>query len=255
MFLDDGYMRKLQALPEPLRSQMLLGQFDFTPEDNPMQVIPTEWVDAAQARWEPVNGEMPPMDSMGVDIARGGKDFTEIARRHGSWFDRPISHPGSDTPDGVTAATFVMHARRDDCPVHIDAIGVGTSPTDTLTGWGVYVIPVIANKSSPGTDRSGLLTFTNIRSWMWWKMREALDPANGKNLALPPDKDLKEDLCSPRYYQRGSKIYVQSRDEIIKTLKRSPDRGTAYVQALIDTPRRRQKKKAIVETETYWELA
>jgi hypothetical protein len=256
VFLDERYMRKLQALPEPLRSQMLLGDFRYTLEDDPMQVIPTEWVEAAMARWHQWDGPKPPMDSLGVDVARGGKDYTELARRHGWWFDKPLSHPGSDTPDGYSTAGLAMNAVRDDAPIHIDAIGVGTSPTDILNSWNAHVFPVIANKATPATDKSTLLSFVNIRSWMWWMMRETLDPSNGHDVALPPDKQLKEDLTAPRYIQRGSKIYVQSKDEIFKKLKRSPDRGTAYVQANINTPKRRRRQlRKQAEEQTYWELA
>jgi hypothetical protein len=39
--LNSGYLAQLQALPEPLRSQMLKGDFKAGIEDNPYQVIPT----------------------------------------------------------------------------------------------------------------------------------------------------------------------------------------------------------------------
>jgi hypothetical protein len=45
-----GYMATLQALPEPLRSQMLKGDFAAGVKDDPWQVIPTNWVEAAMAR-------------------------------------------------------------------------------------------------------------------------------------------------------------------------------------------------------------
>jgi hypothetical protein len=40
-----GYMAQLQALPEPLRSQMLNGDFHAGMEDDPWQVIPTAWIE------------------------------------------------------------------------------------------------------------------------------------------------------------------------------------------------------------------
>jgi hypothetical protein len=42
-----GYMTQLQSLPEPLRSQMLYGDFKAGVQDDPWQVIPTAWVEAA----------------------------------------------------------------------------------------------------------------------------------------------------------------------------------------------------------------
>ena len=46
-----GYKSTLQSLPEPLRSQMLRGDFNAGAADPAWQLIPTEWVKAAQARW------------------------------------------------------------------------------------------------------------------------------------------------------------------------------------------------------------
>ena len=48
-----AYKATLQALPEPLRSQMLMGDFTTGREDDAWQVIPTHWVEEAQERWTP----------------------------------------------------------------------------------------------------------------------------------------------------------------------------------------------------------
>jgi hypothetical protein len=39
-YMATGYMAQLQNLPEPLRSQMMLGDFDVGIEDDARQVIP-----------------------------------------------------------------------------------------------------------------------------------------------------------------------------------------------------------------------
>ncbi len=51
--LESGYLSVLQALPEPLRSRMLGGNFGAQEDDDEWQVIPTAWIIAAQARWAP----------------------------------------------------------------------------------------------------------------------------------------------------------------------------------------------------------
>ncbi|WP_420997608.1 terminase [Cupriavidus sp. 30B13] len=232
-----GYMATLQALPEPLRSQMLYGDFHAGMEDDAMQVIPTAWVEAAMARWK--RREVKPrMDSMGVDVARGGKDNTIISRRHGMWFDELLAYPGTQTPDGPTVAGLVIAARRDNAPIHIDVIGVGASPYDFLQQAGQTTIGVNVAEGSTATDKSGRLTFPNLRSQYWWQIREALDPAANNGIALPPDQRLLADLCAPRWRLQGKAICVESRDEIIKRIQRSPDYASALILALIDTPRR-----------------
>lgn len=237
-----NYMATLQAMPEPLRSQMLYGDFKTGMQDDPWQVIPTEWVDAAMARWKPMASK-PLMDSLGVDVARGGADNTIIARRHGAWFDEPLAYAGKQTPDGPSVAAMTMLARRDNAPVHVDVIGVGASPYDFLKTNGIQVLGVNVAEKSGGIDRAGVLRFFNMRSELWWRFREALDPTYNRGIALPPDQQLRADLCAPKWSPQGAVVKVESREEIIKRLGRSPDWASAYVLALLDTPRIKDAEK------------
>ena len=232
-----GYTATLDALPEPLRSQMRYGDFAAGIEDDPWQVIPTAWVEAAQARWlRP--GTLPPMDSVGVDVARGGRDSTVIARRHGWWFDTLVRLPGSQTPDGAAVAGQVVALQRDRAVVHIDVIGVGASPFDILRDAGVQVVGVNVAEAAVSMDSSGRLRFANLRSELWWRMREALDPKANNGIALPPDPMLLADLCAPTWRLKGQTLQVASREEIYERIGRSPDSASALILACIETPKR-----------------
>lgn len=233
-----SYVSVLQGLPEPLRSQMLNGDFGAGVKDDAMQVIPTAWVEAAQARWKRPD-QLAPMDSLGIDVARGGDDNTIIARRHGMWFDEALVYPGKETPDGPTVAGLTIAAKRDDAPMHIDVIGVGASPYDFLNTNGQQVSGVNVSEKSLATDKSGRLRFFNQRSELWWMMREALDPANNTGIALPPDRQLLLDLCAPTWTVSGFTVKVEGREDIYKRIGRSPDWASAYCLALIETPKRR----------------
>ena len=68
-------------------------------------------------------------------------------------------------------------------------------------------------------------------------MREALDPDANNGIALPPDKRLLADLCAPCWRMQGVEVYVESREDIVKKLGRSPDYASAYCLALLDTPK------------------
>lgn len=244
--MNTGYVSTLQGLPEPLRSQMLKGDFNAGITDDEWQVIPTAWVEAAQARWRErhVKGEML---TQGVDVARGGKDKTVISNKHapipgtaeGLWFDRLIAIPGTQTPDGPTVAGYVVASNRDAAPIMIDVIGVGASPYDTLKQTSFQTHGVNVSEKSLGRDRSGRLGFFNLRSELVWRMREMLDPANGNAIALPPDPELLADLCAFKWTPRGAVIYVLSREEIIELIGRSPDRASAVILAAIDMPKMR----------------
>lgn len=231
-----GYMAQLQSLPEPLRSQMLNGDFAAGMEDDPWQVIPTAWVELAMARWTPKSPKGR-MSSMGVDVARGGKDNTVISRRHDMWFDELLAYPGKETPSGQAAAAMVISQWRDRAPIHIDVIGVGASPYDFLREMAPQVLGVNVAEKALSHDKSGRLSFSNQRSELWWKLRELLDPENDSGIALPPDSRLLSDLCAPLWRLQGSIIQVESREQIIERIGRSPDYASALMLAAIDTPR------------------
>ena len=231
-----NYMTTLQAMPEPLRSQMLYGDFDAGMEDSEFQVIPTEWVDAAMARWRDLSPK-PTMDAMGVDVARGGKDSTVIARRHGQWYDKLVKKPGKETPDGPTCAGVALAHLRDNAVIHVDVIGVGSSAFDSLTTLGQDAVGVNVAEKSTARDKSGRMSFFNLRSQLVWQFREALDPAANTGIALPDDPELKADLCAFTWKLKGSAIYVCSREEVIDKIGRSPDNASAVFLASMDTPK------------------
>lgn len=235
-YRDSGYVRQLQALPEPLRSQMLHGNFAAGRADDEWQVIPSAWVKAAMDRWEE-RGDLPPVSSVGVDPSRGG-DETTIAARRGWRFDelQVVKPDTSGVVTGPAAALRAMEVAGEEAPVHVDVIGIGTSVVDSLDGYiGRRVVAVNGSAESDAKDLSGNLSFANKRAECWWKMREALSPERAPRVALPPDARLKADLCAPRYRLTARGILIEDKTEVKKRLGRSPDRGDAVVLAAIRT--------------------
>lgn len=232
--LATDYESVVQGMPEPLRSQMLYGDFTAGHDDNPWQIIPTAWVRAAQARWQPGGNIGQHRDSIGVDVARGGKDKTVLARRFGTWFAPLEKHPGASTPDGPGVARLVAAALIDGGTANVDVIGVGSSVYDHLCELGVSVSPINFAEATTDRDRAGVLRFANVRAYAYWSLREALDPVKGDNLALPPDSELLADLCAPRWSMRLSGVLVESKEDIIKRIGRSPDCGDAVALAALN---------------------
>ena len=233
-----GYMSTLQSLPEPLRSQMLYGDFLAGVEDDAWQVIPTDWVTAAMDRWTP-DGVTAAMDAMGVDVSRGGRDESILSPRHGNWFDKLTCIPGNEVPDGPSLVGRIVGIRRNGCPVQVDAIGVGTSVVDTLRENDIQCEALTGSEKATGKDRTGTFKFRNKRSQWHWEMREVLDPASGNNICLPPDNQLKSDLCAATFeILEGNVLAVEGKKHIFKRLQRSTDRGDAVVYANIHTPKR-----------------
>lgn len=238
-----GYLTVLQSMPEPLRSQMLFGDFEAGMEDSIWQVIPTAWVEAAMLRWTD-RSPKGAMDSMGVDVARGGRDNTVLAPRHGNWYDKLTALSGKSTPNGQHVVGQIVARLRDNAPVHVDVIGVGSSPFDILTMAKYQTVGVNVGEKSNWHGKSGKLQFYNLRSELWWRMREALDPTNDAGTMLPPDQELLADLCAPEWEMKGKNIYVESREEIHDRIGRSPDRASAVLLAQLTTPKMAELKKA-----------
>jgi hypothetical protein len=237
-YVASGYIATLQAMPEPLRSQMLYGDFLAGQEDDAWQVIPTEWVKAAQARWETTLKPQTLMTAIGVDVARGGRDKTILSPLYGVYYDHQVEFPGHATPTGNIVADQVMATMDRTAIVNIDVVGVGSSPYDFLKLAKVNVNPIQSAAGSEEFSGNGLLGFVNKRAELWWKFREALDPVSGKNICLPPCEKILTDLCTPLWKAvRGAdytKIQVEGKEDIIDRLGHSPDHGDSIVYAFDD---------------------
>ncbi len=233
-YMASGYKATLQAMPEPLRSQLLYGDFSVSVEENPFQLIPTQWLELAIRRYECGTKSDEPVSCIGVDVARGGRDRTVITLRHANWFAPQRIYPGSSTPDGETVAQLVLAARGASvCQVNVDVIGVGASVFDALRRHiGEKVTALNAAQGSDARDKTGTLGFINRRAEWWWSLREALDPSMGDELALPPDRELLSDLAAPRYRITARGVLIESKDDIIRRIHRSPDKGDSLVYAL-----------------------
>lgn len=253
-YMASGYVKQLQNLPEPLRSQMLHGDFMAGVEDDEWQVIPTAWVEAAQGRWverkEKADFVKGPMDALGVDAARGGnmggtagftgKDKMVLSPRHGTFFDTQVAIPGIDVNSGALAAGQVMINRRDSAPVQLDVAAIGASVLDFLVENKIHVVALNGAAKSFGIDRRNELRFANKRAELHWRMREALDPMlpDDQALALPPDPELLADLTAPRWTLKSNGIQIEAKAEIKKRIGRSPDKGEACIYGNVNTPKR-----------------
>jgi hypothetical protein len=226
--------------PEYIRR--VLGRFAMA--DSPDGVIPRRWVQLAQMRYSVMMAEieqrrraMPPLAGRAVDV--GGEnptgDATVIAERRGNIIMPLDVRHGMDT----MALASLLHASNmtERGWIRVDAIGIGAGVVARLRQLGVSADAWQAGGGPPpNTDTSKLLEFANLRAWAWWHMRELLDPLTGAGLALPPDKDMEDELCAPSWHSNASdRIVVEDKKQIRKRLGRSPDRADAVVMAFAGT--------------------
>lgn len=233
-----GYRTTLQNVPEPLRSQLLYGDFEIGLTDDEWQTIPTGVVKAAQDRWHKDGGKGHPLAAIGCDVAQGGSDQTALARRYGTWYAEIEVHPGVSVPDANVNASHVLKALTDGGTAYIDADGIGASTyflVKALMGTAgssrVQAYLGSDRKSVDGeTDASGVLGFYNKRAMAWWRFREKL-MAKGSTIALPPERRILAELCAPRYRIVGGQIKLEDKKDVKKRVGFSPDYADAIVMA------------------------
>ncbi len=238
-----GYDARLDNLPEPLRSAVRDGNWMISHTDDRWQVIPTNWVMAAQARWTREPPKHAPMCCIGVDVAQGGAHKTVLAPRYDSWFAELISVPGHETPFGSDVAGLVIKHRRNKAVVVIDmGGGYGGAALEHLRGQfeddGRIIRGFKGSEAATQRTRDRQMGFKNKRAQACWQFREALDPdqEGGSPIALPPDPELLDDLVSSRYHTESGLIQLRPKDEAVTLLGRSPDKGDAVIMALFEGP-------------------
>lgn len=234
--INTDYAATLDSLPEPLRSALRDGNFMLSRADSDNQLIPTRWIQAAQARWVAAYKQGKQMTALGVDVADGGGDDNVAAPWYDYFLDELKVVNGKDAPESSDVASFVVKHRRNGCPVGMDmGGGYGGAPKLILNDSGIDVTPFKGALGTEKLDRSGQLGFTNLISYAYWLFREALDPDQdgGSKVMLPMDQGLLSDLSAPTYetvhYKGKLCVRKESKDSIKKRIGRSPDRGDAVV--------------------------
>jgi hypothetical protein len=231
---DTGYASVIEAMPEPLRTMMREGRFDVATQDAAFQVIPTQWILQAQARWTPRPPDRLGMTVISHDVALGGGDANTYARRHGHWYDEIVSDKMKGAIDPIDLAARTVALMRDGCDVVIDMGGGYGSGVYSHLKHNVAGIRLHGHNGSDGSGkrtRDGKLKFANKRSEVHWRFREALEPNLGEPVALPPDAELLADLAAPTWKLTPRGILIEPKEDIKKRLGRSPDKGDAVVNA------------------------
>jgi phage terminase large subunit len=127
--------------------------------------------------------------------------------------------------------------------VGIDGVGVGAGAVNALhDDCNCRVISLIGSESALKNDSEE--DFNNLRSQMWWQLRE--DLRNGEFI-MPYDDELVADLITPKWFVKNGKICVESKEDFKKRLGRSPNKGDSVVY--VNWVRKPRYKVAVVESD------
>ncbi len=202
----------------------VMGEFGIESEDT---LIPVVWVELANERWEKLHGKGKGPLRLGVDVAGMGVDLGVHAFRRGDVIEQFKVYPKQDLMVTVGKVKNELKSKEDEAEV--DAIGEGAGVYSRLFELGVNVQSVKGSRSTKGlSDLTGMRFFVNMRAYLYWALRDALDPDLDGQLALPPLDELTQDITSVHFFVKSNgKIIMEPKDNIKKVIGRSPDYGDA----------------------------
>lgn len=203
----------------------VLGEFGRESEDS---LIPYIWVEMANERWQKVAGVGNGSLKLGVDVAGMGVDKGVHAFRRGDVIEKFKVYSQEDHMAIVGYIKNELTKGTDD-EAEVDAIGEGAGVYSRLVEQGVNAKSVKGSRAAEGlTDLTGQRTFVNMRAYLYWAIRDALDPNLGGTLALPPIDELAQDLTAIHWTPKSNgKIIMEPKDNIKIAIGRSPDYGDA----------------------------
>ena len=165
--------------------------------------------------------------SVGVDVARYGDDKTVITPRHGGIVEQQIVN-GKESTDTTTGRVKLLAAPRF---IGVDEDGIGGAVVDQLLADKIDNVAGILNGSSAKADDSGL-KFVNLRSQLWWHLA---DMFKKHEIYIPPNMtELAAELSAVRYKITRQGIAVETKEELKKRLRKSPDRADSLMYAFAD---------------------
>lgn len=224
--------------PNDLFRVKVLGMFPRVSSDT---LIPYEWVTLANQRWselvETKGEDFIPNDeplSLGVDVAGMGRDSSCFVSRYGAFVRKIDLYQSAGKADHMQVAGMVVNEMHKNIAkgarCMIDTIGEGAGVFSRLQELGINGI--ISCKFSEGTkdlsDMTGQYVFANMRAYLYWCIRDWLDPKNGFNAKLPPNDTLLEELTDIHWkFLSSGSIIIEPKDDIKERIGRSPDMADA----------------------------
>lgn len=248
--LDDFEFEGKWYRPEDLFRKKVLGKFPKVADD---VLIPQQWIEAAQERWKLAQGKEPVSDELrllGVDVAGMGRDSTCFCERKGKWVAELQSRNSGGQADHMAVAGEIA-ARRRRHPrmiVSIDTIGEGAGVFSRCIEIDDkrYIISCKYSEGAKQFDRdlsdiTGQYKFVNMRAYLFWCVRDWLNPKNETGAMLPPDSQLAEEATEIRWsFRSDGKMIIEPKEDIKKRLGRSPDKFDALANTFYPVRSTRQ---------------
>jgi hypothetical protein len=246
--------------PNDLFRIKVLGLFPTVSEG---ALIPLEWIQQANERWKEIkalrNEPNVPL-RLGADVAGMGRDCSCFCHRYGKLVERfDLVHAGGKADHMRDAGRIVnIFNQTTDVftgrypQVFIDTIGEGAGvysrlielasgvPAPTFKANHIHSVKFSEGgtwNEEPLKDITGQYTFLNMRAYLFWAVRDWLNPDNKTGAALPPDDGFAQEATEIQWrFRSDGKIQIEDKEEIKKRLKRSTDKFDALANTFYPVP-------------------
>lgn len=223
--------------PNDLFRVKVRGMFPKISEDT---LIPPQWVELANKRWKESKIKVSKNLRLGVDVAGMGRDSSVFIHRYDSRVTgiRAIQSGGRANHMEVVGI-IVNYLKNPFAKAFIDTIGEGAGAYSRLLELG-YENAISCKYSETAKDSSGkdlndvtgVYTFANLRAYLFWCVRDWLNPDNRMYPELPENEQLFQELTETKWkFRSDGKIIIEPKEDIKKRISRSPD----YMDALANT--------------------
>lgn len=223
--------------PSDLFRKKVLGEFPKVDEDI---LIPPKWIELAQERWQQFHLSSHNDAIIGLDVAGMGRDCTVKCFRYGDYVERFDKHNSGGKADHMKVAGSIVSElqRHSGYAVSVDTIGEGAGTYARLvevceeSNGRLDEETIISCKYSEGakngstdlTDVTGQYKFANMRAYLFWAVRDWLNPENGSEAMLPPGGTLFEEATEIKWsFLSNGKIIIEPKEDIKERLGHSTD--------------------------------
>jgi hypothetical protein len=254
-FIFDGVTYR----PNDLFRVKVRGMFPKESED---KLIPLHWIELAQKRREEwMNAGLKPEGQLrlGCDVAGMGRDANVFVSRQNNFVTDITKFFGNNQMIHMEVAGKINNVLRANYnefngtygQAFIDTIGEGAGVYSRLIELGekpghdhlsdkIYSVKYSEGAKqgdTPLKDATEIYTFLNMRAYLFWAVRDWLNPALGSKAMLPKDDELTQELTEVMYkFRSDGKIQIEPKEDIKSRLKRSPDKMDALANTFYPVP-------------------
>jgi hypothetical protein len=220
-------------------------------------LVPIEWIELANKRWEEQQVKKRQITKplrLGVDVAGMGRDASSFCHRFGDYVDRFDMIYSAGQANHMQVAGLVKATLRTNtkefsgiyAQAFIDTIGEGAGvysrleelkETETWIKVFSCKFSEAADDGEPLKDVTGQYEFLNMRAYLYWAIRDWLNPDNKNDAMLPPDSDLLQELSETKWrFTSNGKVQIEAKEDIKARIGRSPDKSDALANTFWPVP-------------------